>query len=193
MVSVNFITPITNSLKTAYNKMPSVVLKKQNIIDGVATIGRKWTSPQQRVVQGATAIVMQPLIDARNKRVDEETRKVSIARTCAKIIAGTLTGFAIRYACIKGIRAMAKPFSKVAAEPSAFKKRFQTFLTPSELVEGDKDALDQYVNAMGTIWSLVIMLFTNFLIDAPLTRFLTNKFNDMRKAHENKQEKEVVK
>ena len=29
---------------------------------------------------------------------------------------------------------------------------------------------------MGTTLSLAVMLFTNFLIDAPLTKYLTNKF-----------------
>ena len=29
---------------------------------------------------------------------------------------------------------------------------------------------------MGTALSLGVMMFTNFLIDAPLTKFLTNKF-----------------
>lgn len=189
----NIISPISNSVRTAYNKMPSLVLGEGNVLNNVEKIGRKWTSPQQRLIQGATAIVMQPIIDARNKNVDDETRKVSIARTCAKIIAGTLTGFAIRYACIKGIAAMSKPLSAVAKDASPFKKKFQTFLTPSNLIDGDKDLLDQYRNAMGTIWSLVIMMFTNFLIDAPLTRFLTNKFNDMRKAHEASGEKGAVK
>ncbi len=189
MVSLKIISPITNSVKSAYNKMPSLVIQKDTIVDHVAHIGRTWTSPQQRLVQGATAIVMQPLIDARNKKVDDETRKVSIARTCAKIIAGTLTGFAIRYACIKGIAAMSKPLSEVATDISPLKKKFQTFLTPSNHVGGETDSLKQYRNAMGTIWSLVIMMFTNFLIDAPLTKFLTNKFNDIRKNHEEAQKK----
>ena len=36
------------------------------------------------------------------------------------------------------------------------------------------DAFLQYRNAMGTVVALVVMMFTNFLIDAPLTKFLTN-------------------
>lgn len=189
MVSLKIISPITNSVKSAYNKMPSLVVNKDTIINNVEYIGRKWSSPQQRAILGATAIVMQPFIDSKNKRVDDETRKVSIARTCAKIIAGTLTGVALRYTFIKGIKAMSKPLSEVAADVTPFKKKFQTFLTPSNLREGDVDALEQYRNAMGTIWSLVVMMFTNFLVDAPLTKFLTNKFNDIRKNHEKAQKK----
>ena len=42
---------------------------------------------------------------------------------------------------------------------------------------------------MGTALSLGVMMFTNFLIDAPLTKFLTNKFIsniDNKKALKNK-------
>ncbi len=176
MVSVNFISSIGKSVKSAYNRMPSVVVKKDNIINGVAYIGRKWTSPQQRLILGATAIVMQPYIDWKNKHVDDKTRKVSVARTCAKIIAGTATGFALRYGFIKGIKAFSKPLSEVPKDAKPFAKKMMTWLTPKNMDPNDMDALDQYRNAMGTIWSLVAMVFTNFLIDAPLTKFLTNKF-----------------
>lgn len=37
-----------------------------------------------------------------------------------------------------------------------------------------------------SILSLVAMVFTNFLIDAPLTKFLTNKFIGMQEKGENK-------
>jgi len=110
------------------------------------------------LILGATAIFMQPAIDAHNKNVDEKTRKVSVARTIAKIVAGTLTGFAIRKACIK------------AMDLKMFK--------PSNAVKVTKDAFEQYKNAMGTIVALVVMLFTNFLIDAPLTKWLTNVLID---------------
>ena len=101
---------------------------------------------------------MQPAIDASNKSVDEKTRKVSVARTIAKIVAGTLTGFAIRYGCIK------------AMDWKLFK--------PSNFAKVSKDAYEQYKNAMGTIVALVVMMVTNFAIDAPLTKWLTNVLID---------------
>ena len=75
MVSVNFISSIGKSVKSAYNRMPSVVVKKDNIINGVAYIGRKWTSPQQRLILGANPNVMQPYIDLKNNHVDDKNRK----------------------------------------------------------------------------------------------------------------------
>ncbi len=184
MVSVNFISSIGNSFKSAYNHMPSVVVQKDKVLNKVAYIGRKWTSPQQRLIQGATAIFMQPYIDWHNKKVDEKTRKVSVARTCAKIIAGTTTGFFLRYGFIKGIKAFSRPFSQVPKDAKPFAKKMMTFLTPKNLDEKDLDGFQQYRNAMGTIWSLVAMVFTNFLIDAPFTKILTNKFISFQNKHE---------
>ena len=108
-------------------------------------------------------------IDYNNKDVDEKTRKVSVARTIAKIIAGTLTGFAIRYGCIKGIKALSQI-------PAKGVPKWKTIFTPKGIKDNTTEAFAQYRNAMGTVVALVIMMFTNFLIDAPLTKFLTNFF-----------------
>jgi len=166
--------------------LPSACIAKESVVNKVAHIGQKWTSPHQRAILGATAIVMQPLLDWNNKRVDEETRKVSVARTCAKIIAGTATGVALRYASIKGIQAMSTPLSKIPQNASKFKKKMMTCLLPSKWDGKDQKALEQYQFAMGTMWSLDAMMFTNFLIDAPLTKFLTNKFIALEKKYDEK-------
>lgn len=175
MSGISFFKPIITPIKSMYNRLPSMEVKKDKIIDSVAYIGRKWSSPQQRVVMGATAIFMQPFIDYHNKAVDEKTRKVSVARTIAKIVAGTLTGYAVRYACIKGIVATSKTLAEIPKNASPMQKKLRQLFTPKNLDPANKDAFAQYRNAMGTIVSLVVMLFTNFAIDAPLTKFLTNK------------------
>ena len=46
--------------------------------------------------------------------------------------------------------------------------------TPKNVKDNTTDAFLQYRNAMGTVVALVVMMFTNFIIDAPLTKFLTN-------------------
>lgn len=143
-----------NILKRLYNAIPNWEVTSDKFITHVETFGRKCTSAHQRGILGATALVTQPFIDANNKSVDEKTRKFSVARTIAKIIAGTLTGVAIRYGCIKAMNW--KPFR------------------PARWDKVSRDVQDQYKNAMGTIVSLVVMMFTNFIIDAPLTKFLTN-------------------
>ena len=141
--------------KRIYNAMPNFKpISNARFIKGIENFGKKCTSDKQRLILGVSAILMQPPIDAHNKNVDEKTRKVSVARTIAKIIAGTLTGVAIRWGCIKAMN--------------------MKIFEPSNFFKVSKDAFDQYKNAMGTIVALVVMMFTNFLIDAPLTKFLTN-------------------
>ena len=181
MAAVNF-----NIVKNVYNRLPSIQVSKDKVIDNVAYIGKKWSSPHQRAILGLTAIVMQPYIDWKNKNVDEKTRKVSVARTCAKIIAGTLTGVALRAGFIKGIAAMSKTAAEIPANAKPFTKKIKQCLTPKNLDPANKDALEQYRNSMGTILSLAAMVFTNFLIDAPLTKFLTNKFIGLQKKGEDK-------
>ena len=164
MAAVNF-----NIVKNVYNRLPSIQVSKDKVIDNVAYIGKKWSSPHQRAILGLTAIVMQPYIDWKNKNVNEKTRKVSVARTVAKIIAGTLTGYYIRKGCIKGIKALSQI-------PGENVPKWKTIFTPKNVKDNTSDAFIQYRNAMGTVVALVVMMFTNFLIDAPLTKFLTNTF-----------------
>ena len=71
-------------------------------------VGKHINSPEQRLIQGATALAMQPLIDFNNKAADDDTRAVSVARTIGKIIAGTIVGVGVRYASIYA----AKQFSR---------------------------------------------------------------------------------
>ncbi len=157
--------------------MPERILSGEKFIDGIKYIGKNFSSDKQRVALGLTALVTQPYIDAHNKRVDEQTRKVSVAKTVAKIIAGTLTGFFIRYGCIKGIKALSQI-------PGKNVPKWKTLFTPKGIKDNTTEAFEQYRNAMGTVAALVIMLFTNFLIDAPLTKFMTNAF--MKKMEDKK-------
>lgn len=149
--------------------LPVTECANSKLIDKINYIGKNFSSDKQRLALGLTALFTQPFIDARNKSVDEKTRKVSVARTLAKIIAGTLTGFAIRYGCIKGIKALSQI-------PGKGVPKWKTIFTPKGIKDNTTEAFAQYRNAMGTVVALVVMMFTNFLIDAPLTKFLTNFF-----------------
>lgn len=154
------------------NAIPNVELGGEQKL--IQKAGEKISSAEQRLILGASALMSQPFIDAHNKRVDEKTRKVSVARTVAKIIAGTFTGFFIRKGCIKAINTMSK--AKGVGAP----KWWKTLFTPEGVANTETEAFKQYRNAMGTVVALVVMMFTNFLIDAPLTKFLTNKFIKMQ-------------
>jgi hypothetical protein len=44
---------------------------------------------------------LQPLIDLKNKKVDERTREISATRSIARAAGGTATGIIVRGGCIK--------------------------------------------------------------------------------------------
>ena len=58
--------------------------------------------------------------------------------------------------------------------------------TPDSAINGVLKDLNQYKKALGSFIALLVMLFTNFAIDAPLTKFLTNKFVDKYDLNKNK-------
>jgi hypothetical protein len=150
------------------NILPNAEYSKSSGIKLIHDAGEKISSAEQRLILGATALMSQPFIDAHNRNVDENTRRVSVARTIAKIVAGTFTGFFIRKGCIKAIKA----FSQL---PGPKVPKYKTIFTPKDITKINSDEFIQYRNAMGTIVALIVMMFTNFAIDAPLTKFLTNK------------------
>lgn len=151
----------------ALDMFPDSVYSDKKVINGIKTTGEKISSAEQRLILGASALMSQPFIDGHNRNVDEKTRKVSVARTIAKIIAGTFTGYFIRKGCIKGIKALSQI-------PGPNVPKWKTVFTPKNAKDNTTDAFLQYRNAMGTVVALVVMMFTNFIIDAPLTKFLTN-------------------
>ena len=141
-------------------------------IKRIEWIGQKITSPENRLILGVTALMSQPFIDGANKHVDEKTRKYSIARTIAKIIVGTTTGVIIRRGCIKAIDA----FTTLKVTPEMKFKKLRQCLLPA-VKKINLEQLEQHKNALGTLVALGVMMFTNFAIDAPLTKWLTNIFS----------------
>lgn len=171
------ISNITNSITTSLAGMfPSGTIKGERANKALTWIGKKISSPQNRLILGASALMSQPFIDLSNKKVDEDTRKISAARTVAKIIAGTLTGFFVRYGCIKAIDYCSLLPSEITKSMKHPKLRM--LFTPDSALSGVLKDLGQYKKALGSFIALGVMMITNFMIDAPLTRFLTNKFAD---------------
>ncbi len=132
-----------------------------------------WVSKpaENRLIMGATALVTQPVIDYNNHKVDEETRRVSRNRTIAKILAGTTVGMIVRGSCYKLVGKMTDVNGK---------GKYSKFLLPESYINKfarDTKILKNYRSALSTGVAILAMCFTNFAIDAPLTVFLTNKFN----------------
>lgn len=182
-LNVNKISTAVRSVTgSVAGAIPTVTIKGERANKFITWVGKNISSPENRLILGVTALMSQPFIDLHNRKVDEETRKVSAARTVAKIIAGTLTGVLVRKGCIKAIDA----FSMLPSQVTASTKWpwLRTLFTPDAAISGALKDLTHHKNALGTIISLLVMTVTNFAIDAPLTKYLTNKFNGMRKKRE---------
>lgn len=188
--SINLIGQMLGAMSnTMLPRIPNMTISNSRILKDINTVGAKFSSPENRLILGASALMTQPFIDASNKKVDEETRKVSVARTIAKIIAGTLTGYFVRAGCIKLIDSMTKLPTEIA-NAKTFSGKMRTLFTPDAAKSGILKDLTKYKNSLGTILALGVMVFTNFLIDAPLTKYLTNKFVDyIHKNDKNREEK----
>ena len=144
----------------------------------MAAIYRKYESiiskpAENRLIMGATALLTQPAIDYYNHRVDDDTRTVSRNRTIAKIIAGTAVGAVVRGLCYEIIDDMTN---------FDIKGKHSRRLLPSKNFQSEfKEELSKLKNykcALSTIIALGVMSITNLVIDAPLTVYLTNLFNE---------------
>ena len=133
-----------------------------------------------RLIMGATAILTQPTIDYCNHKVDKETREVSMCRTIAKIIAGTLVGIAVRGSCYKMVEKMTNVHGKSRISKSLLPSKYKADLIKFETF------LQNHRRALSNASAILAMSVTNFLVDAPLTVFLTNYFNERRLENKHK-------
>lgn len=121
-------------------------------------------SPEQRLILGTTALISMPVIEANNPDATEDQKTLAISKTFAKIIAGTASGFTVRKLCNKYIKSL-QDNNKSLFSPENLKGILRTSL---------KDA--NVANTIGTFVASFIMIFTNYLWDAPVTKNLTNFF-----------------
>ena len=142
-----------------------LVIKNPKVNHFVLNAGDKITAAEQRLLIGVTALATQPIIDLNNKKADEETRILSACRSLGKIIAATTSGVIVRKLCISKIE---KTFSKDKLELIIKNKNAVT-----------DTSVRKFNNFMGSAAALGVMLFTNFLWDAPVTKKLTNFFYDL--------------
>ena len=172
---------VSNRVNFGGNFRPIVIKGDigKNFFNGCASM----SSAMQRGIIGVTALLTQPFIDYYNPQIDEDTRNMSVDKTIAKVIVGTLTGVVIRAACVWAISRNTKGLRKFLEEGKDLKnmKEKMPFIMPSSkflMSEGvtklTVDTLDKYTQSMGTLIATIIMLVTNFVIDAPLTNMLTN-------------------
>ena len=156
----------------------SFIIKSESVHKFLKSAGGLST-PANRLLLGATALAIQPEIDLHNKDVDEKTRRVSFARTVSKIVVGTATGIAVRVACIKSMEKFTRlPKDFTDLEKNIKHSKWEYLMIPSHLTPEQFQELGRKVSkhrqALGSIAALGVMLITNFIIDAPLTKVCTN-------------------
>ena len=179
-MNINTNTNIINKNTTSFNGgVPKTyTIKSEKLQEYIKKAGNLST-PANRLFLGATALALQPMIDWTNKDVDHKTRKVSTARTVAKIVVGTATGMAVRTLCINWMNKFT--FSPKDMQTKKVTK-WSTALVPTHITHEQFGNAERYLKkhrqALGSIVALGVMVFTNFLIDAPLTRIFTNVFTD---------------
>jgi hypothetical protein len=167
--------------------LPDITVKADTrSIDTWKRCNDRITHPgNNRAIMGATALILQPTIDAHNHKVDKETREVSRIRTISKIVVGTLVGIAVRGSCYKIVDKM----TNIKGKSSISKKLLPTDTKLLNDLLKYNDLLANHKNAISTGLAILAMCVTNFAIDAPLTTYLTNFLNDKRK--ERKEERRL--
>ena len=135
-----------------------------------------FSSPHQRAILGVTALCTQPFIDLHNKHIKKEDKPITVAKTISKIIVGTIVGVTLRHYSIKMVKNCAKRVKL---------GKFSQCLLPNDVIDKMKtkisvseESLTKYRGWLGTLIGVTGGLFTNFLIDAPLTKILTNCIHD---------------
>jgi len=151
-------------------------------------LGQALASPHwNRVALGVAAMTFQPCIDYFNPKVDRDTAESSALRTVAKITVCTSVGFIIRGLSYKLVNKFANGSAKEGS----------TLLTPKEILEeSNKLIRDNKVklhkNTLSTLVALAVMVFTNFLIDAPLTTFFANKLISKHNSKKAKKSGDII-
>ena len=177
-----------------------MIVSNEYVKKGLTNAGKYLHAPEQRLLLGATALAIQPFIDLNNKEVDKETRWMSVARTTAKIIAGTAVGVAVRYAGIAVVKALSK-YKPVMDDLGQeviglkdcgpliplFKGKDKFKPISPELLDAN---MNRYIKAMGTFFATIAMIYTNFSLDAPITKWLTSAFSKSIEKHQAKAKSE---
>ncbi len=169
---------------------------------GIAGLAGASVVAQKIVMSGSEAVIA-PMIDVGIGEVitkttnekDNRTRqssKTQAIRTHAQATGGTITGVAIRALCIAASTLL---MSKLGEKTGS---KIGEMINPEKL-SSSKNLYKYQENAaawgksIGGAAAIVVMMFTNFLLDIPLVNFINKKITDIVSKDKNtsKQDKEV--
>ena len=122
------------------------------------------STPQQRMIVGGSALILHPIIDLNNKKVDKRTRETSASRSMSRAIVGTVSGIAVRALCNNAGDKLSKSKNPAFAIDA--------------LKKADTAQLKRYGVVLGSILSLLALSITNFIFDVPLINKYQNLINE---------------
>ena len=174
------------------DKLASKIANNPNTVATVAGLAG-CSVIAQKLVMSAGEVAIAPFIDigvgkaitAATKEKDGRTNqssKVQAARTVAQTVGGTITGIAIRYACIAGATALCMLAGKKIGE--GLSGTVGALLAESDKGRVNPEDLYNYREKMGA-WgkniggaaATMVMMVTNFLIDAPFINWINKKIS----------------
>ena len=79
----------------AFGSFKELGPKAQKMLSGLSRL----SSARQKIYLTVPTLVLNPMIDLNNKKVDEETRKASACRSVASALGGSAVGIIVRDGC----------------------------------------------------------------------------------------------
>ena len=167
----------TDNFAYSINFRGNITKTAQN---GLIWVANNFSSPHQRAILGVTALCTQPFIDLHNRHIKKEDKPITVAKTISKIIVGTIAGVTLRHYAIKAADKFTQTvktgkYSQCLLHKGLIEELKKTINKTNEYL---LNSVRNYKEGLGTFLGVATGAFTNFLIDAPLTKYLTNFIHD---------------
>ena len=157
----------------------------------------------QKVVMSGSEAVIGPIMDIGIGKVitkvtnekdgsTNESSKVQAIRTFAQSVGGTIVGVGIRLLCIGAATAA---FMKVGEKAG---NKLAKIINPEKLSQGKNaylyaDNMKKWGKNVGGAAATLVMLVTNFIIDAPFINWINKKATQVVDNYSNKKQSKEVK
>lgn len=173
------------------DRLANTISKHPKVVSTIAGALAASSVVSQKLVMSAGEVTIAPLVDigvgkAITKLTDEkdgrtnQSSKVQAVRTIAQTVGGTMTGIVIRVACIAAATAACmwageKAGGKIAEVLAQGKDEI---ITPAQKFKYSEH-MQKWGKSIGGALATGVMMFTNFIIDAPLINRINKKISPL--------------
>lgn len=180
-------------------RIASAFANHPKLTAGVASLAASSVIAQKIVMSGSEAVIG-PVMDVgigkaitkvtneKDNRTNESSR-VQAIRTFSQSVGGTITGVAIRWACIGLATHFCKKFGAKAG--SKIGEALTQNINIANKYEFSENAAKWGKNIGGTL-AAVVMLGTNFIIDAPLINSINKKATEAYNNYKDKKANKIT-